>query len=270
MDRENIMELGKIKIKDVEVSRLIIGGNPFSGFSHQGVDKDNEMRRFYTVDRIKAELANAEKLGVNTFLGRADMHITRMLNEYRNDGGKIQWFSQSCPEMQSLDRSIDDAIENGATASYVHGGVMDFLLANDKLDEIPPAIEKIKAAGLPAGVAGHDPRVFEWAEKNLDVDFYMCSYYNAAHRDENAEHVHGRPEWFNPADRDIMVELIQTLSKPVIHYKILAAGRTAPEDAFAFNAKWLRPQDAVCVGISSEGKPDMLEEDIALFLKNNS
>ncbi len=262
------MDLSKVTIKDIEVSRLILGGNPFSGFSHQGVDKDKEMMDFYTVDAIKNELRNAESLGVNTFLGRADRHITRMLAEYRNEGGAIQWFAQTCPEMQSTERSIEEAIESGANAAYVHGGVMDFLLAQGRLDEVPKAIEKIKQARLPAGVAGHDPRVFEWAEQNLDTDFYMCSYYNASHRDENAEHVHGCPEWFNAEDRDIMVKLIQGLKRPVIHYKVFAAGRNEPKEALDFVSKWIRPQDVVCVGIFSKDKPDMLKNNIGMFLES--
>ena len=260
------MQIPQIRIKNLSVSRLILGGNPFSGFSHQGIERDGEMVSYYTVSRIKETLRQAEKLGINTFLGRADRHIIRTLQEYRDEGGAIQWFAQTCPEMSSIERSIEDAVEGGAAASYIHGGVMDFLVANQQFDEIAPAIEAIKSAGLPAGVAGHDPRVFEWAEKNLDVDFYMCSYYNAAHRDENAEHIHGRPEWFIPEDRDIMAGLIQRLSKPAIHYKILAAGRNDPAEAFAFSARAMRPQDAVCVGVFSKGKPDMLEEDVRLFM----
>jgi len=264
------MEIPHITIKNLSVSRLIIGGNPFSGFSHQGVDRDAEMVRYFTVDRIKETLREAENLGINTFLGRADRHIIRMLMEYRDEGGKIQWFAQTCPEMQSIERSIEDAIEGGASAAYVHGGVMDYLLAKGDLESVPPALDKIRSAGLPAGIAGHNPRVFEWAEKNLDVDFYMCSYYNSAHRDENAEHIHGRPEWFKDEDREIMTGLIRRLSKPVIHYKILAAGRNDPEKAFAFAARHLRPQDAVCVGVYTKDKPGMISEDSVLFLRSVS
>jgi len=264
------VEIPKIPIRDIQVSRFIIGGNPFSGFSHRGVDCDREMVAYFTVDRIKKTLRQAEDLGIDTFLGRADQHIIRMLLEYRSEGGAIQWFAQTCPEMTSIERSLDDAIAGGAAAAYVHGGVMDNLLATGRLDQVPPAVEKIRKAGLPAGVAGHDPRVFEWAEANLDLDFYMCSYYNSAHRDENAEHIHGRPEWFLPEDRDRMAAVIGTLSKPTIHYKVLAAGRNDPAEAFDFVARHIRPQDAVCVGVYMKDRPDMLAEDVRLFLEKTA
>jgi hypothetical protein len=201
------------------------------------------------------------------FIGRSDRHITRMLYEYHTEGGTLQWVAQTCPEMASISRSIDDALGEGAKACYIHGGVMDNLLARGELKEIPGLIQKIRDAGLPAGIAGHNPKVFEWAEDHLDVDFYMCSYYNSASRDQEAEMRTGRPEWFVDGDRDIMVKLIQKLKHPAIHYKILAAGRKSPREAFEFAARHLRPGDAVCIGIYPEHKPEMLVEDAALFTK---
>ena len=72
------MGLGTIRIGSAEVSRVVIGGNPFSGFSHQTAEKDREMVSWYTVARIKEALRRAEALGVNTHLGRADHHIMRL------------------------------------------------------------------------------------------------------------------------------------------------------------------------------------------------
>ena len=260
------MSIPHIQIGSLSTSKFILGSNPFSGFSHQGIDMDREMIRYFTVNHIKETFKQAEELGITTVIGRGDQHTIRTLIEYWDEGGTIQWIAQTCPEMKSIHRSVENIINGGARACFIHGGMMDFLVANNQLDEVPVAIRMLKDAGLTTGVAGHHPDVFKWAEKNLDVDFYMCSYYNASHRDENAEHIHGRPEWFIPEDRDIMAGLIQRLSKPAIHYKILAAGRNDPAEAFAFTARFLRPQDAVCVGVFTRENPDMLEEDVGLFL----
>jgi hypothetical protein len=142
---------------------------------------------------------------------------------------------------------------------------MDYLLANDLLVDVPPAIQQIKEAGLPAGVAGHNPKVAEWAEKNLDLDFYMGCYYFSAHRDQLAEHVPGMDEQFLPEEREVMTKMIHGLGKPVIHYKVMAAGRNDPTEAFGYVAKRLRPQDAVCVGVYTKDKPDMLAENVKLL-----
>ena len=253
------------KIGNVEISRLILGSNPFSGFSHQGTEKDLEMKRYYTTEKIKDTLREAESLGITTVIARADHHIMRIFLEYRDQGGKIQWFAQTCPEAGPHKTCVERAAAGGAKACHIHGGVMDNLLAQGRLDEIPPVIEMLRSRGMLAGIAGHNPAVFEWAEKNLDVDYYMCSYYNSAHRDERAEHVAGMEEWFLEEDRRIMTGLIQKLSKPVIHYKVLAAGRNDPEEAFDYTVRSMRPADAVCVGVFTKDKPGMLRDNVMLL-----
>ena len=57
------MSIDKVKIGDISVSRMIIGGNPFSGFSHHGVDRDMEMKRFYTVWPDKRNFAPGRAVG---------------------------------------------------------------------------------------------------------------------------------------------------------------------------------------------------------------
>ncbi|MGC9348676.1 MAG: hypothetical protein ACP5JG_11100 [Anaerolineae bacterium] len=250
---------------NVQVSRLILGGNPFSGFSHQNPERDREMVSYYTTARIKETMREAESLGINTFLGRADRHIRRTLLEYWNEGGEIQWFAQTAPEFSSLSSNIAQAIGTGASAVYIHGGHMDYLYAQDQLDIAKEAVQQIRDAGVAVGVAGHNPKVHAWANENLELDFHMCSYYNPTSRDENAEHVHGAREVFDPQDRDAMVAMIQELRAPAIHYKVFAAGRTDPKEAFDFVARHLRPQDAVCIGVYTKDKPDMLAEDVQLL-----
>ncbi len=259
------MSIGTVKIGDLSVSRLIIGGNPFSGFSHQGNGRDAEMRHFYTVSRIKQTLRQAEQLGINAHMGRADHHVMRYLMEYWDEGGNITWMAQTCPELGTVEHGIDNAISAGAKACHIHGGTMDFLIANNQLDELPALIAKIRQAGLAAGIAGHATDVFTWAEENLDVDYYMCSYYNPIPRDEQAEHVSGTDEQFLDENRRAMTGLIASLSRPAIHYKVLAAGRNDPKEAFDFVARHLRPQDAVCVGVYTKDHPDSLAENLQLL-----
>lgn len=265
------MGIDHVCLGHVRVSRLILGGNPFSGFSHQTAERDREMKDYFTAERIKQTYRRAESLGIDAHIGRADHHIMRVLLEHWNEGGGIQWIAQTCPGVGSIDRGIDNAIEGRAKACFIHGGLMDMLFGQRKLEEIPGAIARIRKAGMPAGIAGHNPEVFEWAEENLDVDFYMCCYYNPTSRNEHGEHVAGVSEWFRPKDRDRMAQVIGSLSKPAIHYKVFAAGRTPPEEAFDFVARHLRDQDAVCVGVYPKDNPAMLEEDLRLLersLKN--
>ncbi len=259
------MSISTVPIGKANISRLILGGNPFSGFSHQSPELDNGMRHYYTADRMKAEYRRAEELGITTHIGRADHHVMRVLMEHWDEGGRIQWIAQTCPEVGPPLQGVHNGINGRAMACFLHGGQMEILCANNQTEQAAEAIAAIRQAGLPAGIAGHAVNIFDWAEENLDVDFYMCCYYNPTDRSKEARHIPGSTEKFLAEDRQAMVRRIATLSKPAIHYKVLAAGRTPPGEAFDFVARHLRPQDAVCVGVWSQDHPDMLDEDVRLL-----
>jgi hypothetical protein len=252
-------------IKELTVSRFILGSNPFSGFSHQSPETDQAMRHYFATDKIKEILRESESLGVNTIIARSDFHVMRMLMEYYDEGGTLQWFAQTCPEVGSHETCIQRAHSYGAKACHIHGGVMDNLFAMGKMDEIPPAIEMIHEKGMLAGIAAHNTGVIAWAEEHLDLDYMLCCYYNPSPRDKRPEHVAGITEYYLERDRKAMTDLIPQLSRPVIHYKIMAAGRNDPREAFAFAASKMRPNDAVCVGIYPKDNPGMLAEDVRLL-----
>jgi len=257
-----------IQLGNMKVSRFILGSNPFSGFSHQGVENDWIMRHYFSSAVIKQTIRSAEALGVNTIIARTDYHMIRLLMEYWDEGGQMQWFAQTCPEVGSHEACILRAFTGGAKAVHLHGGVMDHLLAQGRLDEIPPMVDLIHQKGMLAGVAGHNTQVFEWAERHLpEVDYYMCCYYNPTDRGSHPEHVPEAEEYYLEEHRLAMTSMIKTLSKPVIHYKIMAAGRNDPQEAFVYAARHLRPRDAVCVGIFAKNKPDMVREDVELLEK---
>lgn len=262
------MPIPMIPLGSINTSRLIIGGNPFSGFSHQTPMLDREMVRYFTTSQIKSTIRHAESLGINTVIARADRHIIRVLAEYWDEEGKIQWIAQTCPELGSPMAGARLAAQGGACAIYLHGGQMDFLYAQNRLDEAREALAWIRSSGRPAGVAAHNPEVHRWANETIDeLDFHMCSYFNPTPRDQNPSHIQGAHEVFDLADRSRMVHVIQELRRPAIHYKIFAAGRIDPAEAFAYTARHLRPQDSICIGIYDKDKPGMLEEDIDLFTK---
>lgn len=259
------MNISMVSLGGLEVSRVIIGGNPFSGFSHQSPGRDDEMRHYYTAARIKEEYHRAWDLGVTTHIGRADNHIMRVLMEHWDEGGRMHWIAQTCPSLGTAAECAGRATRFGASACYVHGGQMDWMLANGQMDDAHQAVARVREAGLPVGVAGHNPEVFDWAEEHLDVDFYMCCYYRPNDRSRRADHVTGAREQYLEADRAAMMTRIARLSRPVIHYKVFAAGRNDPREALHFVAEHLRPEDAVCLGIFSKDHPDMLAEDIAVL-----
>jgi len=255
----------KVRIGPAEVSRLTIGGNPFSGFSHQGPQRDAEMRRYYTAARIKEALRKAEAAGIDTLFARADNHVIRLLLEYWDKGGRIQWFAQTASERPDYLRNIETAAANGAKGCYLHGGQTDYYWNRGETEHFARALERIRCLGMAAGIAGHGPEPHEWIRDNLQPDFQLCCYYDPSLRADRPDHVPSDAEKFDPAHRDRMARTIRTLKCPSVHYKVLAAGRTPVREAFEYVADVIRPRDVVLVGVYLGDDADMIQKDVDLF-----
>lgn len=249
------------------VAGLCIGGNPFSGFSHQGAERNREMLDYYTDERVRADLARAEAAGINTFFGRTDDHIFGLLRKYWDGGGGIQWFAQVCVERGKPDvwrYWLDGAVELGCTGAYIHGGVADLWHANEEWGNFHEALARMRDAGVVAGFAAHRPEAHAWMRDHLDLDFHMCSYYNPSDRTRSAHHrVEG--ETWDDADRAAMLELIATLEKPAVHYKVFGGGNKPVLQAFEVMGRHMRDNDVALVGFFTKDDEDMIEKDVALF-----
>jgi len=262
------MRIPAVSLGALAVTRLIIGGNPFSGFSHQSRARSAEMAAWYTDERIVETLFQAQSLGLNACLCRGDQHMVRVLERYWDEGGTMRWIAQTASEAETPAIGAAFCLDNGASACYLHGGLVDDYIANEQYDQIHAFADTVRTSGVPVGIAGHMPIDFVWAEQNLDLDFYMVSHYNPSPRTHARHNDPAIAEGYLLAEREELVATIQQLGRPAIHYKILAAGRNDPGEAFAYTARHMRPEDAVCVGIFTKDNPNMLAEDVDLLLKS--
>jgi len=245
----------------LEVSRLIIGGNPFSGFSHQSSERDQEMMDYYSVARIKETLHRATAAGINTSIMRSDAHIHRLLREYYNEGGTIQWIAQVAGTVdgQDWDRLVRQAVGAGAKAAYLHGGILDACYGAGDAARFAELVEIMHQGGVPVGTAGHSPEAHLWAhELDLPLGFHVVSFYNCGSLHD------GLGEKFKPEDPPHAVAAIQAIAKPCIGYKIMAAGRVQAREAFEFAFSGIKPGDCVNVGMYRGDKDDMVEENVRM------
>lgn len=250
--------LPTIRIGNHDVSRLIVGGNPFSGNSHQSGQMSREMRDYYTTEKIKETLRECEKSGINTIQARGDNHIMRTLNEYWNEGGQLQWIAQTASELASIPANIGQIASCGAIACYHHGSRTDSLFKEGKIDTVKDLLAVIKDNGMPAGLGTHDPEVIRYAEdNNFGADFYMMAFYNLSRGGET----------YLPEDREAACQVIRKVDKPFLAFKIMAAGRNDPDEAFKYAYENIKPTDAVVVGIFTKHHPDQVQEDAELARK---
>lgn len=243
----------------LQVTRLIIGANPFGGFSHQNPERDQEMRTYYTVERIVETWERAWKAGINTMITNNETpHVIQTTAEYLAGGGPLQWIGQiNCTKELDMRVEIDRAVEIGCKAAYLQGGLVDRLYAEQNESALCEYVRHGQSYGIPIGVAGHSPTVHDWVNSLDVVDFHVVCFFNCGSLQSD------QGERFRLADVFEAVQCIQRLEKPCIGYKIMGAGRIDPLMAFEFAFEHIKPTDVVNVGMHRGDKDNMVEENVA-------
>jgi hypothetical protein len=249
--------LPTVKLGEHDISRLIIGGNPFSGGSHTSVEMDRAFLDYYSTDNIKRALFECEKHGINTTQVRGDRHIMRMLREYRNEGGTLQWIAQTASEMRDLPGNIRTCVNAGAIGVYHHGTRTDGLWREGAIDEVADLLKVMRDSGVAVGLGTHLPEVIEYSEEHgWDVDFYMACFYTLGieRPKDGTMGAFLAGEVYDDADRERMVATIRATDKTCLAFKILAASRKCEDancirEAFQYAFDNIKQNDAVVVGM---------------------
>jgi hypothetical protein len=251
----NGMPVGKIG--NLTVSRLIIGGNQFSGWSHSRDLKylRDLFKAYATEKNILQTLRLAEENGINTILSGDGSYLTKYWKDW---GGRMQWIAQVHPRTDDMTTNIKRAIDAGASAAYVQGGIGDSFVKGGRVDLLGRAVEFIKSQGVLAGIGGHSLEVPKAVEKaGIQPDFYMKTlhhdrYWSATPKEQRVEF---NVDSNGPQDHDNMwcitpekdIEFMRTVARPWIAFKVLAAGAVHPRDGFKF--AFDNGADFICVGM---------------------
>ena len=253
----------------IPITRLIIGGNPFSGNSHVSHELDEQMRDYYSTENIKKALWRCVECGINTVQLRADQHIMRILREFRNEGGQLQWIAQTASEVSSFAGNIRTiATDPSACCIYHHGSTTDTLYLDGKVGELREHLKIMRDSGLPVGLGTLKPEVIRLCEEeNWDVDFYMACVYDLARKPRISSAITGianTEERFQPGDIPVMFETIRQTRKPVLAFKIMGATRrcATPDDVrrnFAEAFANIKENDCVIVGVFQRDRDQIAE-----------
>jgi hypothetical protein len=249
--------LPTVPLGPYQVSRLIIGGNPIRGYSHLFPELDAEMAAYHTLENSVNTLLHAEAHGINTMILRGDETIFKLIQRYREIGGKMQWICQTASEKRDVFANIRDIAALEPIAIYFHGSRSDQLWQAGKFDRVQDYLKAIRDVGCLAGIAAHLPEIPRYVEeRDWNIDFYMGCFYNIAKVPRDSILAGGTfvEEPFDDEDREVTIDFIQNTEKPCIAYKILAAGRkcktqSTVQEAFEYAFRRIKPMDMVCVGM---------------------
>lgn len=252
--------LSTVNFCGLSVTRLILGANPFGGFSHQTPARDREMVAYHTVDRIIETWERAEAAGINTMVtNNESAHVVEAVLTYLGGGGKLQWIAQvNCRLQPDMERALDEVVAIGCKALYIHGGQVDNLFCRNDAATLRRWCRHARSLGVPVGCAGHTPEAHQWVDSLEITDFHAVPFFTCGS-------VHnGAGEKFSLSDMIRAVACIRTIQQPCIGYKIMGAGRIDARMAFEFASENIKPGDVVNVGMHRGDKDTMVEENVAL------
>src|ERR1035441_1715587 len=88
------IQVPKMKFFHAEISRVVLGVNPFYGFAHYNNNFSNSMKEWYTADRVCAVMHQCCRFGINAFnyvhLGRGPEDWAR----FQSEGGEMHLIIQ--------------------------------------------------------------------------------------------------------------------------------------------------------------------------------
>ena len=235
------------RLGTLNVTRLIVGGNLTSGFAHSRdlIYVSGLLRQYFTDEKVFETWQLCEECGINTAILRLDDHVIGLVTKYWNErGGKLQWIAQVKITPESLDE-IKQAVDHGAAAVYIHGGVCDSFVDEKRIDLLAKAVRLTKDLHVPAGIAGHKVEVpIACEQAGVDPDFYMKTLHHRKYWSANREPEHDNIWCLAP---EKTVEFMRGVKKPWIAYKVMAAGAIHPQEGFQYAFE--NGADFICAGM---------------------
>jgi hypothetical protein len=240
------------QIGDLSMSRLLMGGNLIGGWAHaRDLIYVSELFQAYnTEEKIFETLALGEQQGINTI--QIDPKCQEVVEKYKRQcGSKLQTMICMRPDtdVARMRDEVKKLVDQGATTLYTHGHFTDKLAKVDDAETLGKALDLIRQEGLKAGIGGHSLKnVMLSEEQNLDPDYYvktlhMDSYWSATPVENRKEfcwqmgpqpdhdEYHDNIYCLNPKET---IEYMQTVKKPWVAFKVLAAGAIPPKRGFSY------------------------------------
>jgi hypothetical protein len=259
------LQVPKIRFGNVEISRLVLGVNPFYGFAHYNNNFGALMKEWYSQERVCNVMHQCNRYGINAFnyvhLDRGPQDWARFVAE----GGKMHLIIQVTAgvDAATLVKTLKPL------ALQRQGEVVDTAYQNRDMGSVKEWCKKVRDLGVLVGVGTHIPEVIaKIEEENWDVDFYSgCVYNRRRTTDEwknvlNGEIMEMPKDIYMQSDPPRMYKVLRQTTKPCFAFKILAAGRIPDRDienAFRTAFESIKPTDGVYVGMFPRTKDEVRE-----------
>ena len=260
------LQVPKMKFFDTEISRMVLGVNPFCGYAHYNNNFSGAMKAWYTPERVCAVMHECTRYGINAFNYVALERLPEDWLRFVAEGGKMHLIMQVLSNDEDTARLAKTL---KPLAMFRQGEVTDIAYRTGTMDKVRDWCKRVRDMGVIVGVGTHKPEVIsQIEEEGWDVDFYAgCVYNRTRTREEwkkvlNGEIMEMENEIYVQSDPPRMYSVMRQTSKPCFAFKILAAGRIADngiEQAFRTAFSSIKPNDGVLVGMFPRAKDEVRE-----------
>ncbi len=136
-----------IQLGQHKVTRLILGSNPFNGFSYGIPSLDLHRREWCTPERIAGVVRSSEQNGINTWQFSYYESSMSGLKLHRAAGGQIQWILLTGGAMRENAGLVPEVARLKPIAIVHHGGVTDERFRAGQMDRVREYLKVIRDNG---------------------------------------------------------------------------------------------------------------------------
>lgn len=250
-----------LKIGDLRLSRLILGGGMISGYAHPRDLKylsgpKGLMKAYNTPERVRHTLAFAEKTGINAIIINP-LLIDTVTDYWKRTGGKIQ-FITNCgyhgaagngeeAVVKGLLQGARMSVARGAASCFMRGEYTDNMAAKGQDRLFRGCLKEMKALGVPIGIGCHEWKTVKFClDHDIVPDYWMLTFnsrrYWSATPSFGTNHDNC---WCT--DPEGLKAYMAGVPQPWIAFKVLGAGAIHPREGFPY--AFGNGADAICVGM---------------------
>lgn len=244
MDYKGSCRVPLFKVEEIAVPRVILGHNPFIGYSYLSDARAAEYReRFKRVKVIKDLVTKSIENGVPAAFISCEPHssplpsmnlIKAIEDASRETGVDALVISNMTDPKNDLGRLANLNLK----IAVIHGAIVDRMQVENSFNGLEEMLNTIRDAGVVPGVVMHRcDNVKPLIDGKLDIGVYVSPFNMLGYE-------------MTPS-RGSFVDLLDRLPKPYFCIKPLAMGRIPPKEGFEWVFSHKKVQGCA-IGISSE------------------
>jgi len=238
----------KIKLEDLDISRLVCGSNAFCGFSHFTIARDMFFKEYFTVDRIVEVMSFVlQEFGVNAIISSPRDYIYEAIQRVEKETGeKYHWICSPSPARETatdlpptMPGQVQWCSDHGVSVCMPHRSYTDAKMDTMKMEieGIEEIIADIRDHGMIPGLSSHYHDAIRICDhRKYDVKL-IVQPLNVLGFQSNIE-------------VNTLINTIRNTKIQILNIKPLAAGRLEPEIGLNFSFNNIKDNDFVACGFS--------------------